>query len=135
MGCRGCATQRACSPGTTSSGGCGNCGRGTHSRACTSSCQWGAYGNCQNQPCSPGSTRSSGSCGCGGSQRQTCNSGCSWVNGSETCNSNQVFGGGNCVCKPGKCGSACDGTLVGSVCCSYACMQGNCAACVPGCFC
>jgi hypothetical protein len=138
-GVAACVNQGVCSPGTTSSGGCGNCGRGTHSRTCSSSCQWGAYGSCQNQPCSPGSTRSSGSCGCGGTQRQTCNSSCNYVNsscdGSETCNANQVCSGGNCVCRPGKCGSACDGTLVGSVCCSYACTQGNCAACVPGCFC
>ena len=138
-GAAACVNQGVCSPGATSDAGCGNCGRGTQSRSCSSSCQWGAYGTCTGQPCAPGATRNSGSCGCGGTQRQTCNSSCNYVNSScansKSCNSNQVCSGGNCVCAPGKCGAACDGTLVGSVCCSLECTNGNCAACQPGCFC
>ena len=138
-GAAACVNQGVCSPGATSDAGCGNCGRGTQTRTCSSSCQWGAYGGCTGQPCAPGATRNSGSCGCGGTQRQTCNSSCNYVNsscsGSATCNSNQVCSGGSCVCAPGKCGSACDGTLVGPTCCSYECTSGNCSACAAGCFC
>jgi len=67
-----CDEDFGCCRGTTETGGCGNCG--THTRTCSSSCEWRAWGACTGEgECAAGSTQDCGNCGI-----QTCTSSCAW---------------------------------------------------------
>lgn len=72
----GDAASTGCTPGDTSSMGCGNCGHAM--RTCQADHTWGSYGACMGEGCHPGDTNTS-SCseGCN-TYTQTCQSDCTW---------------------------------------------------------
>ncbi|MCC6645256.1 MAG: M23 family metallopeptidase, partial [Polyangiaceae bacterium] len=71
-----CEPQCACTPGQTQDQPCGNCG--VQHRACSSACQWDAWGACGGEgACAPGATEAS-ACPCGGDRSRACTPACQW---------------------------------------------------------
>ena len=134
-GCSGGSCVGVCSPGSTQSQDCGNCGN--QSRTCQSGCTWPvSWESCTDEGvCSPGSTQSQ-DCGDCGTQSSTCQSDCTWGSwGSCT---------GEGVCSPGStlsCSDSCSYTYcsgsqcltdtntdTGSQTCQSNCTWGSCSA-------
>lgn len=108
-----CLAPGACTPSSTRTVSCGDCG--TETDTCNAACQWVA-GACTSQGvCAPGATRSSG-CGNCGTETDTCSASCQWTAGSclgqGVCapSATRTVGCGNCGSETDTCSASCQWT-------------------------
>jgi|GEM_PF-3595705 len=112
-----CENQGICSPGSTDSKSCGNCG--TQIRTCNSSCQWDSWGSCTGEGvCTPHATEQR-NCGYCGYQTRRCLENCQWEIWSECQNPGECLPGDARVCSIGQCTG-------GTQTCNDSCQWGEC---------
>lgn len=91
------STSTSCTPGTTESLSCGNCG--TKTRTCEAGGTWGAFTPCSGQGACVPDTTSAQSCGLCGTRPVTCTATCTWEESAcdDPCADSEATLGGPCA--------------------------------------